>query len=324
MSRSHAVLLSSALFVGVGSSVALSALLLRGAKAPGPLPREALALPAETRVITGLDVRKLVASRLYKRYAGMMPMPLADIKGKTGLDPEHDIDSVVLANTGDKPDAGVVFVFGTFNLGNLTHAVDSPDHKNVVEKKVGGDTLFTYEDKNGVSAAVVLLNDHAVLLGSGPAVQAVLANLTSGATPLQGNKTLMGLLARLRTGATVWMAGDQTLLSQLPRVLPGSQSGNIPAMNLPALQSVTAVGDLDPMIVFDLQADTADAASAKSLGDLVRGLVALGTMQAAQKPELQGLVSALNVTNDQNHVLLSARLPYEVLDALQKKPAATR
>jgi hypothetical protein len=67
--------------------------------------------------------------------------------------------------------------------------------------------------------------------------------------------------------------------------------------------------------------ETTDAAAAKNLADVVRGFAALLQLQAAQKPELQQLSSALSVTSEGSRVLLSARLPYELLDALQA-PAA--
>src|SRR5579862_5372004 len=135
MSRSHTVLLASALVVGVGSSAALSGLLLQGGKGVGPLPAKALALPAETRFVAGLDVKKLVASPFYARYAGMAPSAFAEVKAKTGLDPTKDVDRIVLANTSDRPNTGVIFVEGTISLPGLKKAVEAPDHKGVQEKK---------------------------------------------------------------------------------------------------------------------------------------------------------------------------------------------
>jgi hypothetical protein len=51
----------------------------------------------------------------------------------------------------------------------------------------------------------------------------------------------------------------------------------------------------------------------------VRGFVALMSLQAQQKPELQQLASAFTVATEQNRVLVSARVPYELLDALRAK-----
>ncbi len=42
----------------------------------------------------------------------------------------------------------------------------------------------------------------------------------------------------------------------------------------------------------------------------------LVTLQAASKPELKDLASAITVATDENRVLVNARIPYETLDAL--------
>jgi hypothetical protein len=50
------------------------------------------------------------------------------------------------------------------------------------------------------------------------------------------------------------------------------------------------------------------------------------SLQARQKPELQQLASAVTVATEQNRVLVNARVPYELLDALRaqaKAPQAT-
>ena len=62
-----------------------------------------------------------------------------------------------------------------------------------------------------------------------------------------------------------------------------------------------------------------DALAAKNLADVVRGLVAMVSLQAQQKPELQQLASAISVATEENRVLVNARFPYELLDALQAK-----
>jgi hypothetical protein len=239
----------------------------------------------------------------------------AEIKSRTGLDPERDLDSIVLTSAGDSPNSGLAFAFGSILSDKIAKALGP--RKDLYRKELGGETLFTYSEAGGTKIAVVLLSDHALLVGGEEAVKAVLAAAKSGAAPLRSNALLMNLVTRLRPGATVWMVGDQSLLSALPRTIPGGGSGNAPALNLPAMKSLTATFDFDPEIVFEVEAEAPDPAGAKNLGDIVRGFLALATIQAAQKPELQKLASAISVTNDQNKVLLNGRLPYELLDSLQ-------
>jgi len=87
-------------------------------------------------------------------------------------------------------------------------------------------------------------------------------------------------------------------------------------MTLPSLQSLSVTGELDPLIAVTITGEAVDGAAAKSLADGVRGLVGLFTLQAASKPELKDLASAITVATDENRVLVNARIPYETLDAL--------
>ena len=81
-------------------------------------------------------------------------------------------------------------------------------------------------------------------------------------------------------------------------------------------------GDLDPQVSLDLTGEAADEPAAKNLADVVRGFVALMSLQAQQKPELQQLASAFNVATEQNRVLVTARIPYAMIDALSAKAQA--
>ena len=126
----------------------------------------------------------------------------------------------------------------------------------------------------------------------------------------------MRLAERVRPGATFWMVGDGALLPKLTTSVPSSAVPGGAALNLPALRSLTVTGDLDPLISLAITGEAADEPGARSLADVVRGLVALVALQVQNKPELQQLTSAVNVATEANRVLVTARIPYELLDAL--------
>jgi hypothetical protein len=119
------------------------------------------------------------------------------------------------------------------------------------------------------------------------------------------------------------MVGDQSVLARLPRTLPapGASPGAGGSINLPSLRSLVVTGDLEPQLAFDVVGETPDEAAARNLADVVRGFVALLSLQAGQKPELKDLASAVSVASEANRVRLSARIPHEVLEALQPKRA---
>ena len=63
-------------------------------------------------------------------------------------------------------------------------------------------------------------------------------------------------------------------------------------------------------------------AAATNLADIVRGFVALASLQAGQKPELKDLAQAISVSTEKSQVHVNARFSYELLEALQPKRAA--
>src|SRR5260221_13946642 len=102
MTRSRLVVTGAAVVVSVGARVAVGALYLDPARAAvGPLPPQALSIPAGTRYVMGLDVKRFVASPLYTRFASTRstnrPQAFAELEDKTGLNPERDVDNIYVA-----------------------------------------------------------------------------------------------------------------------------------------------------------------------------------------------------------------------------------
>jgi hypothetical protein len=162
------------------------------------------------------------------------------------------------------------------------------------------------------------------VMGAQPAVEQTVTARGKGETPLRTNAALLGLLERVQTGSTFWMVGDQTLLSNLPRTVPGpGGAGTSQSLELPALKSLIVTGDFEPQVSLDLTGEASDEPAAKNLADIVRGFVALATLQANQKPELKQLASAISVTTEATRVHVAARVPYEVLDSLQPRRSAS-
>jgi hypothetical protein len=326
MTRSRLTVLAGVVTVGVGALVAMGAFYLDPARASvGPLPAEGLAFPADTRVIMGFDVKRMVASPFYGRYGKTgRPQAFAELEEKTGLNPERDIDAVYVASrqTTDRATKGdgVVLVVGRFDRHKVSRAIET-SHRGVTSKNIHGTTLYLYNEntRGRGTAAVAFLDDETLLMGAQSAVEATLATRAAGSAPLRQNSALTALLEKVKPGSTFWMVGDQTLLANMPTSLPGGGDGTSQFMQLPALKSLVVTGDLDPQMSVDVIGEAADEAGAKNLSDVVRGLLALATLQANQKPEMKQLASAVSVTTEANSVRITARFPYELIDALQKQ-----
>jgi hypothetical protein len=329
MTRSRTVVLGSTLVVIVGALAAMGALYLSPARAAvGPLPAEGLVLPADTRFVVGLDVKRLMASELYAKNAGRGPVrpdAFADLEAKTGLNPERDLDQVVIAGgpsagTG-RHTPGLVLVSGRFDRYKLSRALETT-HKGVTWKDHQGTTVYMFSEGRKGADAAAFLDDDTLVFGSQSAVEETVASRVRGTTPLRTNAALMALLGRVKPGSTFWMVGDQSLLANLPKSIPAPGGGDGASLQLPAVRTLVVTGDLDPQIALEVTAETADEAAAKNLADVVRGLMALAALQGSQKPELKELASAVSVTTETNQVHVSARIPHALFESLQPKKVA--
>lgn len=337
MTRSRFVVFLGSVVAAVGVLAALGAVYLDPARAAvGPLPALGLALPADTRFVVGFDVRRFAASPFYERYAGaqggVRPDAFRDLEERTGLKPERDLEHVILAGRPPSQKAPpVALVQGRFDRTKLSLAIENQakgaNGKGVTWKNLAGTTVYMFSEGHAGAFALAFLSDDTLVLGEQAGVEATLTSQAAGKQPLRGNAELMGLLEAVKPGSTFWMVGDQSLLAQMPQSLPAPGAALAPgapsgSLSLPALKSVIVTGDLDPQVTLDVTGEAGDEAGARNLADVVRGIVALLSLQAGQKPELKGLASAFSVTSEGARVHVSGRIPYELLDALQPKKAS--
>jgi len=329
MTRSRSVVLGSSFVVMVGVLVAVGAFYMSPARAAvGPMPAEGLVLPADTRFVVGLDVRRMVASELYTNNAGRHPLrpdAFADLEARTGVNPERDVDHVVIAggpSAGTGPNTpGLVLVSGRFDRYKLSRALET-SRKDVTWKDHQGTTVYLFREGRKGAEAAAFLDDDTLVFGGQAAVEATIGSRAGGKAPLRTNAVLMALLERVKPGSTFWMVGDQSLLSNLPKGVPGPGGSDGAGVQLPSLRNLMVTGDLDPQIALEVTAETADEVAAKNLADMVRGLLAFAALQGNQKPELKELASAVNITTEVNQVHLNARIPHELFLSLQPKNVA--
>jgi hypothetical protein len=327
MTRSRMVVSLSAAAIAAGALAAAGAFYLDPARAAvGPLPATGLLLPADTRFVMGIDVQRLTRSAFYQRLAKdgpqVRPDAFKELEAKTGLVPERDVDRVLIAGRGASADeGGVVLVQGRFDRTRLSRALETEKKRGVTWKSHAGTTVYLFDEAGKEASALAFLADDTLLMGKATALEATLDSHAQGLQPLRQNAALVALLESVKPGSTFWMVGDQSLLARLPRTLPapGASPGAGGNVSLPALKSLVVTGDVEPQLAFELVGETPDEPAARNLADVVRGFVALLSLQASQKPELKDLASAVSVASEANRVRVSARIPHELLEALQPK-----
>jgi hypothetical protein len=272
-------------------------------------------------------VKRFTSSPFYARFSkerGMKPEALEQLEAKTGLNPARDIDQIVIAGSGvgdGKHAPGLAVAFGRFDLYKLGRAIETQGKAQSTSHE--GVTVYSFADEAPRAVAVAFLDEGTLVFGAKDQVLAAITSRTRSETPLKGNTALMALVEKVRPGSTFWMVGDQSLLASLPTSMPapGASADGAATMTLPALTGLIVTGDLDPQVSVAITGEAKDALAAKNLADVVRGLVAMASLQAQQKPELQQLASAISVATEENRVLVNARFPYELLEALRPKPA---
>jgi hypothetical protein len=310
--RGRRVLVMSLAVVVAGVMAALGAMYLDPARAAvGPMPGVGLALPSDTRMVTGLDVRRFVASPFYQRFARTQqqrPQIFRDLEARTGVSPERDVDLFLLSS--QRSNGAAAIVMGRFDRRRISRTLER--QAGVTTRTHEGGALYVM----GGSSAAAFLDDDTLVFGTPAQVEQTVTNHARGSGGLKQNADLLALVQSVRAGTTFWTAGDQTLLSQMPQGLPGPGGGSL---TLPGMRSLVVTGDLDPSLSFEAVAQATDEAAARQLGDVVRGLIALATLQASQRPELQQLASALTVTTETSRVHVNGRVSYELLDALQRQ-----
>jgi hypothetical protein len=330
MTRSRMVVSASSIVVFLGVVGALGAFWLDPARAAvGPLPPEGVSLPSDSRWVMGLDVRRFVASPFYERFgkteASGRPRAFSDLEEKTGLNPERDIDHIYLAGSGAGPRGdGVALMLGRFDRYKIGRLIETEKKGGATSRKYQGLPMYLFnESREGRSSgALAFLDDDALVIGSQAAVEKTIASRVNGDGGLRGNQALTALLESVKPGSTFWAVGDASVLDRMPREIPGA--GGPGGMTLPPLKSVVVTGDLDPVVALDVTGEAADETAARNLADVVKGMVALATLQAGQKPELKELASAISVSTEASRVRVTGRFDYEALDALRQRHTPRR
>jgi hypothetical protein len=185
MTRSRLVVSSAAIIVGIGATIGLGALFLGSAKAAvGPLPGEALLLPADAKFVGGIDVKRFAASPFYAKYASPTakgrPETFRELEEKTGLNPERDIEQIVFAGTPGRAgkETGVVVALGRFDRAKISSLIET--EKKVTSKNVQGVTVYLFAEGQKGAGALAFVDDRTLVMGSQAAVQAAILSQSQG------------------------------------------------------------------------------------------------------------------------------------------------
>jgi hypothetical protein len=151
-------------------------------------------------------------------------------------------------------------VTGRFDRAKVARAIET-ERKGVTSKNVSGTVVYLFDENSAGkgTGATAFLDDNTLVMGTQASVEQTVIARAKGEAPLRDNAPLLALLEGVKPGSTFWMVGDQTLLSNMPKAIPGPGGpGTSQSIELPALKSLTVTGDLEPQVSLDITGEAAD------------------------------------------------------------------
>ena len=307
-----------------------------GAFAAPEGPPELRYVPADASVVAYADVRNLMQSQLRQKLHESMEQGERDgheeFERETGIDIENDIDRVVaylLPSGGEKRESrGLVLAAGRFDQGRLEALalqhdgrVEEYGGKRIIstpgarmhdpdEDAADDDEADEGDARHGHrkgSMTLAFLEPGLVAVGESDTVKAAI-DRTGGGSVL-ANTELMNLVRDVDQ-SSAWAVGrfDELMANA---DLPDGVAGQIPAVRLFA-----ASGNINGGITGRIRAEARDDQAAQNLREVVQGFLALARLQTGSNPEIQQLVSSLQLSGTGRTVVLSFDLPEQVIESL--------
>ena len=289
-------------------------------------PTELAYVPADAAVVAYADVRAIMDSELRQRLKIALPMPekgQEEFQAQTGIDIEHDIDYVIAAMAtsagGVTPDkSGMVVARGRFDVVKLEGL--AREHGGTVEDYRGKRLVTVTGGENTVdvtpeagpslhshSMTIAFLEPGLVAVGESAAVKHAI-DAQMSATSITSNNEMMELVSDIERTNNAWAVGRLDVLTnhaQLPEQIANQVS---------AVKWFAAAGHINGGLSGTIRAEARDDQSAENLRDVVRGVLALGRLQAQSDPRLNAAVQSLELTGTGKTVSLSFTVPAELLD----------
>jgi hypothetical protein len=323
----------SAAVVVVGLSVGLVGYYSGGFQALSAStgPTELAYVPVDTAIVAYADVRAIMDSELRQRLKETMPMPekgQEEFQAQTGIDIERDIDYIVAAmatpSTGSHP-SGLIVARGRFDNVKLEGL--AREHGGTVEeyrgkRLVSGNAVHhpVDVDADGVTGptlhatpvmTIAFLEPGLVAVGENAAVKhAIDANMS--AQSITSNNEMMELVSDIERSNNAWAVGRFDVLAS------NAKMPEQVATQMRAVKWFAAAGHINGGVTGMLRAEARDDQAAENLRDVVRGVLALGRLQAQSDPRLAAVAQSLELTGTGKTVSLSFTLPGELLDLLPK------
>ncbi len=286
-------------------------------------PSEMAYLPADAAMVGFANVREVMNSEFRQKMIAVIPSgeERDEFQRQTGIDIEHDIDTVLAASTVGEPDKhGLVLVRGRFNDGQIEGVIRQ--HGGTMEQYNGvrlvvanpqtmhADGMPRDVVEKSETFALAFLETGLLAVGSETAVKAAIDAKASGKNATT-NDELMKYIGEIQTGQSAWAVGRFDAIKGSPD-MPEQIKQHLPAVQWFAVSTRVNGG-----VTGTLRAEATDDASAENLRDVVRGGLAMGRLVSGNDPRVDMLINSLQMSGSGKTVALSFSVSPEMIDTLK-------
>jgi hypothetical protein len=310
--------------VALGMLAALACNQKRGAaglvksSALGTFPKETAAL----LVIEIKKVKKLGADLPWVQNLASMADsdggPFKEVVKRFGKDTMSQVDRLSLAvvPASDNRVGYGVLAEGSFDTARMREAIGGQDILPLVE--VPGKLDFS----------ISVLPDGSLALGPREVLEVMRRNAGARGHGLDSNELLLKPLEKVRTEAQFWGTIDCRRLTEI--VQQSSESGDLAGLPLSSkaarsLLSLAFRGTIGDSTEIDLMGQADAEASAKTLADAARGLIALGRVGAGRDRAKEWLefLDGIHIAQSGTDVTLRASVPSKTMQTFVGRMVST-
>ena len=279
-------------------------------------PDELQYVPADAAVVAYANVREIMDSEFRQRFRQFEPdtSERDEFQQKTGVNIDHDINSVVVAlsasgDTVASHKGMLVLARGRFDQARIEAL--ATEHGGTVEDyptSEGVKRLITHVENGQPDMAIGFLESDLIAIGGYDAIKKAI-EAKAGRNVVSVNGDIMSHISQL-DASNAWAVGRFDAIANDAHVPSDIKS------YLPAIQWFSAATHVNGGVQGVFKVEARDEESAKNIRDVLNGLLALAKMQAGSKPELKTMADSLQLSGDGKDVALSFVLPSELFDAL--------
>ncbi|MBW1811028.1 MAG: pilus assembly protein N-terminal domain-containing protein [Deltaproteobacteria bacterium] len=284
--------------------------------------------PPESEIIVHIDLTKLWAAPLLNDLGIKDEIKIDNLDQLTGLlgfNPLKDLRQVTIgANLPEDenklPKHWLIQVKGNLKKFDPVKLVESQKKQltNLVLKThtIHGVKVLSYripldqDPKQMMTVGLARLDDTTVLAGDLKGLEYTLAARAGKNPGLRANPKLVQITSRIPENTTFWIAG--TLKRVMAKIKELDELPFLPK-NLPELEGVLLTGTLTENVSVSATTWVADKQSAKMLGDILAGLLALAHLAPVDEPLAKEAINSLTVKTEDRQITISARLPGKLI-----------